>query len=77
MEAIYTRLTEIFREVFDNPEIDLTPEMTADDIEEWDSMTHMNLIMMIEVRFGIEFDQMEVLRFENVGDLSEAIQTKV
>jgi len=76
MEEIYTRLTEIFREVFDNPDIHLKPEITADDIEEWDSMTHMNLIMMIEVRFGIEFDQMEVLRFENVGDLAQAISSK-
>lgn len=77
MAELYTKLTEIFREVFDNPEIEITPEMTADDIEEWDSMTHMNLIMMIELRFGIEFTQKEVMRFENVGDLAEAIQQKL
>lgn len=77
MEAIYKKLNEIFREVFDNPEIEVSPEMTADDIEEWDSMTHINLIMMIEYQFEIEFDQKEVMRFENVGDLAEAIQNKL
>jgi acyl carrier protein len=76
MDEIYEKLKEIFREVFDNPEIEVTPEMTADDIEEWDSMTHMNLIMMVELRFGIEFEQREVMRFENVGDLAYEIRKR-
>ena len=74
MDEIYEKLNEIFREVFDNPEITVTPEMTADDIEEWDSMSHMNLIMMVELRFGIAFEQREVLGFENVGELAKVVQ---
>ena len=77
MHEIYEKLNEIFREVFDNPEIAVTPKMTADDIEEWDSMTHMNLIMMVELRFGIAFEQREVLGFENVGELVRDIQSKL
>lgn len=77
MADIYPKLTAIFREVFDYPELEISPEMTADDIEEWDSMTHINLILMVEMRFDIEFDQKEVMRFENVGDLAEAIQSKL
>ena len=77
MDEIYAQLNEIFREVFDNPEITVSPEMTADDIEEWDSMTHMNLILMIELHFEIEFDQKEALQFENVGELAEAIEKKL
>lgn len=77
MDEIYEKLNEIFREVFDNPEITVTPEMTADDIEEWDSMSHMNLIMMVELRFGIAFEQREVLGFENVGELVRDIQSKL
>jgi acyl carrier protein len=76
MDEIYEKLNEIFREVFDNPEIEVTPEMTADDIEEWDSMTYMNLIMMVELRFGIEFEQHEVLQFSNVKELIENIEVK-
>ena len=77
MNEIYEKLNEIFREVFNNPEIYLTPETTADDIEEWDSMTHMNLIMMVELRFGIEFEQSEVMGLENVGELAELVGKKL
>jgi len=77
MDEIYKKLTDVFREVFDNPEITLTPETTADDIEEWDSLTHVNLIMMVELRFGIEFTQKEVMRFQNVGDLAECVRGKI
>ena len=77
MDEIYAQLNEIFREVFDNPEITVSPEMTADDIEEWDSMTHMNLILMVELHFEIEFDQKEVLQFENVGELATSISNKL
>jgi len=77
MDEIYEKLTEIFREVFDNPEIELKPDMTADDIEEWDSMTHINLILMVEMRFEIEFTQKEVMQFDDVGDLAEAVRAKV
>jgi len=77
MDELYIKMTEVFREVFDDPEIELTPEMTADDIEEWDSMTHINLIMMVEMRFDIEFSQKEVMRFENVGYLAEAVRSKI
>jgi acyl carrier protein len=77
MDEIYEKLTDIFREVFDDPEITINPETTADDIEEWDSMSHINLILMVELKFDIEFKQSEVMRFENVGDLAEAVRGKV
>jgi len=77
MDEIYEKLTDIFREVFDDPEITINPETTADDIEEWDSMSHINLILMVELKFDIEFKQSEVMRFENVGDLAEAVRSKV
>lgn len=77
MDALYEKLTGIFREVFDNPEITLTPETTADDIEEWDSMTHVNLILMVELRFEIQFSNAEVRGFRNVGDLAEGIRKKI
>ena len=77
MDAIYEKLTAIFREVFDDPEIEIKPESTADDIEEWDSLTHMNLILMIELKFDFEFNQREVMGFQNVGDMAACIQKKL
>jgi len=73
---IMTPLTNIFREVFDDEDITLSREMTADDVDGWDSLSHVNLIVTIEVRFNIKFSHKEVLSFRNVGDLIDSIQGK-
>jgi acyl carrier protein len=70
------RLTKVFRTVFDNDSIELIPELTADDVDEWDSLSHMNLMIAIELEFDIEFEQNEVLNFANVGELMAGIQAK-
>jgi acyl carrier protein len=70
-------LTQVFREVFDDPEIELVPETTADDIEGWDSLSHVNLIMAVETRFDIRFKPKEVLSFKNVGELARCIEDKL
>ena len=70
-------LTEVFREVFDDPEIALTAETTADDIEGWDSLSHVNLIMAVENRFDIRFKPKEILSFKNVGDLARCVESKL
>jgi acyl carrier protein len=69
------RLTKVFRQVFGDESIELRPEMTADDVEGWDSFSHINLIIAVELEFGIEFKQNEVLNFENVGALLTSIET--
>lgn len=73
---IHKRLTVVFRKVFSNDTLILEPEMTADDIEEWDSFSHINLILAIEIEFGIEFEQNEAMNFENLGALERAIERK-
>jgi acyl carrier protein len=75
--GIIERLTTIFREVFNDDDICLTREMTADDEDGWDSLSHVNLIVTIEVRFNIKFSQKELLTFKNVGDLMDSIQSKM
>jgi len=70
------RLTRVFRTVFDNDAIELTPELTADDVDEWDSLSHINLMIAIELEFGIEFDQSEIQNFANVGELMASISRK-
>jgi len=77
MMIIFEPLTDIFREVFDDDDITLSPEMTADDVDGWDSLSHVNLIVTIEARFNIKFTQKELLTFKNVGDLMSSIQSKL
>ncbi|HQM55775.1 MAG TPA: acyl carrier protein [Anaerolineaceae bacterium] len=74
---IQERLTKVFRTVFDNESITLTPDLTADDIDEWDSLSHINLMLAIELEFGIEFSQSEIQDFRNVGELIECVKTKL
>jgi acyl carrier protein len=71
------RLNEIFCEVFDDDKIKISPEMTANDIDGWDSLSHVNLVVAIELRFNIRFSQKELLTFKNVGDLLNCIRSKV
>jgi acyl carrier protein len=70
------KLNGIFRTVFDNDEIDIRPEMTANDVDGWDSLSHVNLILAMEKGFGIRFTQKELLTFKNVGDLLRSIDGK-
>jgi acyl carrier protein len=71
------KLNGIFRTVFDNDEINIQPEMTASDVDGWDSLSHVNLILAVEQGFGIKFNQRELMTFKNVGDLLRSIKSKV
>lgn len=70
---IYERLTPIFREVFDDDELIVRPELTADDVPEWDSMTHVRLILSIEREFRARFPAADVSNLNNVGELVSLI----
>jgi acyl carrier protein len=70
------KLTEVFREVFYDDEIAITPDMTANDIDGWDSFAHMNLISLIEIKFNIEITDEEVVTLKNVGDILVMISNK-
>lgn len=69
-------LQDIFRDVMDNDSIIITPETTALDIEEWDSISHIQLIVAIEKKYKIKFTAAEIQSFKNVGDLLTALQQK-
>ena len=66
---ITEKLTNVFKEVFDDEAIVLSDDLTADNVDAWDSLSHINLIIAIEIAFDIEFKQSEILNFANVGDL--------
>lgn len=74
---IYRQLTDIFRDVFDDESIVLTPQTTAADIQDWDSANHVNLIVAIEVRLGIKFKTIEVESLHNVGNLVSLVEQKL
>lgn len=76
MEMI-DRLQALFITVFDNDSIRVTPQLTADDVDEWDSLSHINLMIAIELEFGIEFDPSEIQTFANVGELMASIEKKL
>ncbi|MDB5891524.1 MAG: acyl carrier protein [Polaromonas sp.] len=74
---ILNALTQVFRDVFDDDDIVLTRDMTAADVEGWDSQAHVNLIVAAEVRFGIRFRTAELESLHNVGQFAELISTKI
>lgn len=76
IDAILQDVTRVFRKVLDNDSVVLHPETTANDIEDWDSLTHVQLIVALEKHFNIRFTSLEIQKFKNVGDICRAIEAK-
>jgi len=74
---IYVRLGEIFQDVFDEDTIKLTPQLSAKDVDGWDSLTHIRLILTIEKVFKIKFSTSEIGKLGNVGDLVALIEARI
>ena len=74
---VYSILTEILRDVFDNEAIMATPELSARDVPEWDSFNHINIVAAAEMRFGVKFRTSEVETLRNVGDFVALIERKI
>lgn len=74
---ILKKLEEIFKDVFDLDVIELNDDVVADDIEEWDSLSHIQLIMGIEEEFNIELSAREVKELADVGEMVSCIQSKL
>jgi acyl carrier protein len=66
---IYARLAGIFEDVFDEDSINITPELSAKDVDGWDSLSHIRLLLTIERSFKIKFSTSEIGKLQNVGDL--------
>lgn len=75
-EQIFAELTPIFWEIFDDDTIQPTNQMTASDIDAWDSLSHIRLIVAVEQHFKVHFTSAEVTSFANVGDFVTTIKMK-
>ncbi len=73
---VLTELQEICREVFENPGLVITETTTADDVEHWDSLNHLNIVVAAEQRFGVRFRTSEVEGLKNVGDFVGLVLSK-
>jgi acyl carrier protein len=76
MDEIYTQLTKIFHEVFDDDTIVVTPQLTAKDVREWDSLSHIRLVLAVQKKFGVKFSAAQTANLTNVGELVELIGAK-
>jgi len=77
MEKYHEQLTQVFRNVFQNNSIEITRSTTAVDIDQWDSITHLDLITATEEAFKIEITGFDVMGLKNVGDLLDLIARKL
>jgi acyl carrier protein len=73
---IYARLTEIFEEVFEDDSITATPALSAKDVDGWDSLTHIRLMLTVERAFKVKFSTSEIGKMETVGDLVALIKAR-
>ena len=72
-EAIFEKVTEIFRDVFDDEELVIGESTNSDDIEDWDSLEHIQLIVAMEKEFNVKFEIKVVNELENVGQMVDLI----
>ena len=76
-KEIFDKMEEVFTDIMDLKDIKLNDETSADDIEEWDSLSHIQIIVAIEKAFGIKFSSQEMITWKNVGDMVDCIQNKI
>lgn len=76
-EEVFEKLNEVFRDVFDDDSITVTEATTANDIEEWDSLEHINLLAAIEQEFGMKFSMGQVVSMKNVGEMADIIMSQI
>jgi acyl carrier protein len=73
---IYERLTRLLQDIFDNDSISVTPELSAKDVDGWDSVTHIRLMLTVERAFRTKFSTSEIGNLKNIGDLVTLIKAR-
>ncbi|WP_309607218.1 acyl carrier protein [Phenylobacterium sp.] len=76
-DEILASITDIMRDVFDDDDLEISLETTAEEVEDWDSLSHIRLIVAVERKFGFKFKNSEIEGLKNVGELVNLVETKV
>lgn len=76
-EEVLAKLSVVFKEFFDDDTISISENTTADDIEEWDSFEHVNLMVTVEDEFGIDIPMGRIVKMKNVGELIDIIMEQI
>ena len=76
-DEVYETLNGVFQDVFDDESIEVNDETTSDDIEDWDSLEHINLIAAVEQEFGVKFNMGQVVSMKNVGEMVDIILSQI
>ena len=76
-EEVFEKITRIFREEFDDDSLIIVDETNAEDIEDWDSLAHVELVMTMEKEFNMKFNIKEVGKLKNVGEMADLILSKL
>ena len=75
-ESVRSRLNAVFQDVFDDDQLTIVDATTANDVDGWDSLTHVNLIVAVERAFGVSFTTKEISGLKDVGDFARLIESK-
>ncbi len=76
-EEVFEKLNNVFKDVFDDETIEVSSATTADDIEDWDSLEHINLMAAVEKEFEIKFSMGQIVTMKNVGEMADIILSKL
>lgn len=76
-EAVFEKLNEVFRDVFEDDDITVDDSTTSADVDGWDSLEHINLINAIEQEFDIKFNMGQIVSMKNVGEMADIIISKL
>ena len=76
-EELFEQINEIFRDVFDDDSLVITDTTNSEDIEDWDSLEHINLVVAMEKRFNMKFNIKEVGQLQNVGEMADLILSRM
>jgi acyl carrier protein len=76
-KEILGQVQDVFQDILDNDAIVLTDHTTANDVDDWDSLTHIQLVVSIEKHFKIKFTSKEILSWKNVGEMIDDIKAKL
>lgn len=77
MENILSEVTTVFRQVFNDPNLLIDENTTANDVAAWDSLTHLAMLSAIQKHFNVKFKVSEIMKFKNVGDMCALLESKL